>query len=102
MSAIWWIADGGEIEQLDGSFLHQRTHTSDPYRSSPEPMAMADVGGKPVNWMLRQERPPSSLRWIHAELSINRVFQNPRKSVICEASVNEKVSLPECNHSDPP
>jgi len=27
---MWGIADGGGVEQLDGSFLHQRTHTPDP------------------------------------------------------------------------
>jgi len=27
---MWWIADDGGIEQSDGSFLHQRTHTPDP------------------------------------------------------------------------
>jgi len=70
-----------------------------PYRSPPEPMAMTDVGGKPVNWMLRQESPRSSHRWIHAELSTNRVFPNPRKSVIYRVSVNEKASLPECNNA---
>jgi hypothetical protein len=29
-SAMWRIADSGGIEQSDGSFLHQRTHTPDP------------------------------------------------------------------------
>jgi len=28
---MWQIADGGGVEQLDGSFLHQRTHTTAPY-----------------------------------------------------------------------
>jgi len=27
---MWWIAAGGGVEQLDGSFLYQRTHTPDP------------------------------------------------------------------------
>jgi hypothetical protein len=27
---MWRIADGGGIEQPDGSFLHQRIHTPDP------------------------------------------------------------------------
>jgi hypothetical protein len=27
---MWRIADSGGIEQSDGSFLHQRTHTPDP------------------------------------------------------------------------
>jgi hypothetical protein len=27
---MWLIADSGGIEQSDGSFLHQRTHTPDP------------------------------------------------------------------------
>jgi hypothetical protein len=31
-SAMWRIADDGGIEQPDGSFLHQRTHTPDPHR----------------------------------------------------------------------
>jgi hypothetical protein len=30
---MWPIADGGGIEQPDGSFLHQRTHTSDPIQT---------------------------------------------------------------------
>jgi hypothetical protein len=29
-SAMWWIADGGGIEQPDGSFLHRRTRSLDP------------------------------------------------------------------------
>jgi len=29
-SVMWRIADGGGVEQLDGSFLYQRTHTLDP------------------------------------------------------------------------
>jgi hypothetical protein len=29
-SAMWRTADDGGIEQLDGSFLHSRTHTPDP------------------------------------------------------------------------
>ena len=32
-SVMWRIADGGGVEQLDGSFLYQRTHTLDPDRS---------------------------------------------------------------------
>jgi hypothetical protein len=31
-SAMRRIADSGGIEQSDGSFLHQRTHTPDPER----------------------------------------------------------------------
>jgi hypothetical protein len=27
---MWWFADGGGVEQPDGSFLHLRTHTPDP------------------------------------------------------------------------
>ena len=34
---MWRIADGGGIEQPDGSFLHQRIHTPDPLRSSDPP-----------------------------------------------------------------
>ena len=29
-SAIWRTVDDGDIKQLDGSFLHERTHTLDP------------------------------------------------------------------------
>jgi len=30
---MWRIADGGGVEQPDGSFLHQRTHAPDPEQS---------------------------------------------------------------------
>jgi hypothetical protein len=33
-SAMSWTADSGGIEQSNGSFLHQRTHTPDPQRPS--------------------------------------------------------------------
>ncbi|SFU26462.1 hypothetical protein SAMN05192563_105610 [Paraburkholderia aspalathi] len=33
MSAMSWIADGGGIQQSDGSFLRSRTHTPDPLLS---------------------------------------------------------------------
>lgn len=32
-SAMWRIADGGGTVQLNGSFLHLRTHTPDPERT---------------------------------------------------------------------
>jgi hypothetical protein len=35
-SAMWRIADGGGIEQPDGSFLHQQIHTPDPFESLSE------------------------------------------------------------------
>ncbi len=75
-----------------------RRAEDDPYRSSPEPMAMADVGGKAVNWMLRQEGPPSFLRWIYAEFSIDRVFQNRQSA---RFSVNEKPRCLNAIISDP-
>jgi hypothetical protein len=31
---MWLIADSGGIEQSDGSFLHQRTHTPNPIAAS--------------------------------------------------------------------
>jgi hypothetical protein len=33
---MWWFADGGGVEQPDGSFLHLRTHTPDPFPSVSE------------------------------------------------------------------
>jgi len=39
MSSMWRIADGGGVEQLDGSFLHQRTHTTDPEETYPDYLA---------------------------------------------------------------
>jgi hypothetical protein len=31
---MWQIADGGDIEEPDGGFLDQRTHTPDPEQLS--------------------------------------------------------------------
>jgi len=40
---MWRIADGGGVEQLDGGFLHQRTHAPNPLRSNDLPGAMTGV-----------------------------------------------------------
>jgi hypothetical protein len=38
-SAMWRITDRGSVEQSNGSFLHQRTHTPDPLRPlNPAPL----------------------------------------------------------------
>lgn len=47
---MWHIADDGDVEQRDGSFPHQRTHTPATKRMSPggEVARDAEVRGAPI------------------------------------------------------